>query len=73
MRDTLDAGNFKGLKTAIWASSGPIALLGRFREKTRSSFAVCGSISPRRRVTDLEFPEPIPAPEGSGRFGNLGF
>ena len=31
--DTLDAGNLRGLKSALRASSGHSALLGRFREK----------------------------------------
>ena len=45
-----DVGNFKGLKTAVWASSGHSALLGRFRQKTGRSVALCGPISIRRRV-----------------------
>ena len=53
--DTLDAGNLRGLKRAIWASSGQIALLGRFREKPGSIFAVSGPISPGRRVMIVGF------------------
>ena len=55
-RDTLDAGNLRGLKSALRASSGHSALLGRFREKTARSVALYGTISTARRVTVLGFP-----------------
>ena len=39
----------------IWAANGQIALLGRFREKTASIFAVSGPISTRRGVRGVGF------------------
>ncbi len=48
--DTLDARNFRGLKTQIWALFWSYALFAGFREKVRSSFAVSGPISPARGI-----------------------
>ena len=80
---TLDSAGSSGLlQQAQAAASSPnannrkhseIPILRSNPKKTARSVAVSGTISTRRRVMDLEFPEPIPAPECPGRFGNLGF